>query len=64
MIGISVKEENMEKAEFMTSFTRNIIRFLDMALGFYFISLILIKFSPKKQRLGDLIAGSVVVKNM
>jgi len=64
VIGISVKEENMEKAEFMTSFTRNIIRFLDMALGFYFISLILIKFSPKKQRLGDLIAGSVVVKNM
>lgn len=64
IIGIDIKEMDMRRTEFITSFTRNAIRFLDMALGFYFISLLLIKFSPKKQRLGDLIAGSVVVKNM
>jgi len=61
---IGVRMENMEKLDFISSFTRNIIRFFDMVLGFYFVSLILISFSPKKQRLGDIVAGSVVVKNM
>ena len=64
VIGIRVAEVDMGKVEFMTSFTRNVIRFLDMAIGFYFLSIILIKFSPKGQRLGDIIAGSIVVKNM
>ena len=64
LMHIGVRMENMEKLDFISSFTRNIIRFFDMMLGFYFVSLILIAFSPKKQRLGDIVAGSVVVKNM
>jgi len=63
-VHIRVKLENMEKLDFISSFTRNIIRFFDMLLGFYFVSFILIAFSPKKQRLGDIVAGTIVVKNM
>jgi len=61
---IAVKSENMKKLDFISSFTRNIIRFFDMLLGFYLVSFLLIILSPRKQRLGDIIAGSVVVKNM
>jgi len=61
---ISVRADSMEKLDFISSFTRNIIRFFDMLLGFYFISIIFIALSPKKQRLGDIVAGSIVVKNM
>jgi len=63
-MSIGVRLENMDKMDFISSFTRNIIRFFDMLLGFYFVSMILIAFSPKKQRLGDIVAGSIVVKNM
>jgi len=61
---IIVKSENMKKLDFISSFTRNIIRFFDMLLGFYLISFLLIVLSQKKQRLGDIVAGSIVVKNM
>jgi len=61
---IVVKSENMKKLDFISSFTRNIIRFFDMLLGFYLVSFLLMILSPRKQRLGDIIAGSVVVKNM
>lgn len=51
---IGVRMENMEKLDFISSFTRNIIRFFDMMLGFYFVSLILIAFSPKSSDSGIL----------
>ncbi|MEA2054897.1 MAG: DUF1614 domain-containing protein [Candidatus Thermoplasmatota archaeon] len=63
-MNITVKADSMEKMDFISSFTRNVIRFFDMFLGFYLISLILIILSPKKQRLGDIVAGSIVVKNI
>ena len=61
---ISVMSKDMKKLDFISSFTRNIIRFFDMLLGFYLISLLLIALSPRKQRLGDIVAESIVVKNM
>ena len=62
LAGISVEQEDGKKIDFITSFTRNIIRFFDMLFGGYLISLFLIAISPKKQRLGDMVAGSVVIK--
>lgn len=58
---IEIRKEQFKKADFMDSFTRNAIRFLDMFALFYIFSIILIIMSPKKQRIGDLIAGTVVV---
>ena len=59
---IEIRKENFEKADFMDSFTRNILRFFDMIAFFYIISLILISITPKKQRIGDLITGTIVVR--
>lgn len=59
---LEVRKESMESADFMDIFTRNILRFLDMFAFFYALSLIMIGISPKKQRIGDFIAETVVVK--
>lgn len=40
---------------------RNIGRILDLLLGNYLLGMILIIFTPKKQRVGDLLASTVVV---
>lgn len=63
-LGIGVREENGEDVRFIASFTRNTLRFFDMLLGAYLVSLLLIALSPRKQRLGDMAAGTVVVKNI
>ena len=60
--GIEIRKENFEKADFMDAFTRNVLRFLDMLALFYILSLILISITPKKQRIGDVITGTVVVR--
>lgn len=58
---IEVRNIDMER-DFITIFTRNIIRFLEMLAAFYLISIVLIVASPKKQRIGDIIADSIVVR--
>ncbi|MCD6171787.1 MAG: DUF1614 domain-containing protein [Thermoplasmata archaeon] len=59
---MEIRNEQFKKADFMDSFTRNAIRFLDMFALFYIFSIILIIISPKKQRIGDLIAGTILVR--
>ncbi|MBS3773018.1 MAG: RDD family protein, partial [Candidatus Thermoplasmatota archaeon] len=63
LLGMTVTTERGGSPDFMTAFTRNIIRFFDMLLLGYLVSLIMIGFTGKKQRLGDIVAGTVVVKN-
>jgi uncharacterized RDD family membrane protein YckC len=46
----------------MDAFTRNVVRFLDMVLFFYAISLLIMNLYPKRQRIGDLVAKTVVLK--
>ena len=60
--GIEVRKESFEKADFIDAFTRNILRFLDMFAFFYILSIVLIATTPKKQRIGDFITGTIVVK--
>jgi len=64
LLDLSVREADRTDLRFIASFTRNTIRFFDMLLGGYLVSLLLIALSPRKQRLGDMAAGSVVVKNI
>ena len=63
LLGLMVTDERGGSLDFMSSFTRNIIRFFDMLLLGYLVSLVMIGFSGKKQRLGDIVAGTVVMKN-
>jgi uncharacterized RDD family membrane protein YckC len=62
LIGIKVTTDEQLKGGFMDAFTRNVVRFLDMILFFYAISLLIMNLYPKRQRIGDLVAKTVVLK--
>jgi uncharacterized RDD family membrane protein YckC len=56
-----VREEDGEKIDMARSFKRNILRIIDGLIG-YLVGAVLIWRSAKKQRLGDSIAETVVIK--
>lgn len=62
LMDMEVRNMSAEKADFLSIFTRNIIRYLEFFAGFYAVSLVLISLSPKRQRIGDAIADSIVIK--
>ncbi len=62
LIGIKVTNDEHKKCGFMDAFTRNVVRLFDMVLLFYGISLIVMKIYPKRQRIGDKVAKTVVMK--
>ena len=62
-VNIQLMSEDGGKPPLMSTFTRNIIRFLELILGFYLISAIMIAVTAQRQRLGDKIAHTLVVKN-
>ncbi len=62
LLDIEVKNLPARRADFMSVFTRNIIRYLEFFAGFYMVSFILVSVTPKKQRIGDIIADTIVVK--
>ena len=58
---IKVIKENSEPCDLHASFIRNILRIVD-GIGIYLVGAILILRSNKKQRLGDRLARTVIVK--
>lgn len=60
MIGIRVIHENGHNVTLLSSFIRNLLRLID-SLGGYFIGIIMVFFHSKNKRLGDLVAGTIVV---
>lgn len=62
VLDIEVRHMDNEPADFMTVFTRNIIRLLEFFALFYAVSIILILVTQKRQRLGDILADSIVVE--
>jgi uncharacterized RDD family membrane protein YckC len=60
MAGIRVANESGGNATFSQALMRNILRLVD-GLVFYIVGIILILNSDKKQRLGDRVAGTVVL---
>ena len=62
LVGVKVTTVEQTKSGYMDAFTRNVVRFLDMVLFFYLISLLIMGLYPKKQRIGDLVAKTVVLK--
>lgn len=62
LIGLKVvKIEGGGPIDMRTSIVRNVLRLVD-GLLFYLVGAVVIWFSDKKQRLGDKVAGTVVVR--
>lgn len=60
IMGIRVIQENGQSITFLASFIRNLLLIID-SLPYYLVGLLMIFFHPKKKRLGDLLAGTIVV---
>ncbi len=63
LLGIRVVRDGGYPVDFVSSVIRNVIRILEAALGFYAISAICALLSPQNRRLGDLAAGTIVVRD-
>lgn len=61
IIGIRVIQENGHSITILSSFIRNLLRIVDMLPTGYFIGIILVFFHSQHKRLGDIIAGTIVV---
>ncbi|PLS09531.1 RDD family protein [Neobacillus cucumis] len=61
IVGIRVIQENGHSITLLASFIRNLIRLIDSLPTAYFLGIIMIFFHPKHKRLGDLVAGTIVV---
>jgi uncharacterized RDD family membrane protein YckC len=63
LLGIRVVRDGGYPLDFMASLIRNLIRVGEAAVGFYAISAVTAVFSPENKRVGDLAAGTIVVRD-
>lgn len=61
-LGLRVVRDGGYALSFGASFLRNVVRIVDMLPGPYFVGLFSVVLSRDKKRLGDLVAGTVVVR--
>lgn len=61
LLGIKVVKENGDECDIGTSFVRNLLRIID-AIFYYLVGFLVMAFTDNRQRIGDLLAGSVVVR--
>lgn len=61
MIGIRVIQDNGHSLTLLSSFIRNLLRIIDSLPANHFLGLIMIFFHSKHKRIGDLVAGTIVV---
>ncbi|HID19610.1 MAG TPA: RDD family protein [Methanophagales archaeon] len=61
IMSIKVIKENGDQPTFSDALIRTILRIID-GIAFYLVGLIVILVSEKKQRIGDMAAGTIVVK--
>lgn len=62
LLGIRVSMADGAPADIVACSTRNVVRIVDLALAMVGITFFIMIFTPKYQRLGDLVSGTVVVK--
>ncbi len=62
VLRIKVTTDEMTKCGFMGAFTRNVIRLLDTVLLLYTVSILIMVIYPRKQRIGDKVAKTIVLK--
>jgi len=63
LLGIRVVRDGGFPVDLISSIIRNVVRILEAALGFYAVSAISALLSPQNRRLGDLAAGTIVVRD-
>ncbi len=61
-IGLRVVRDGGFPIDFSSALIRNVIRVLEALLGFYAISAVCVLMSPENKRLGDMAAGTLVVR--
>lgn len=61
LIGIRVIQDNGHSITLLSSFIRNLIRIIDSLPTAYFLGIIMVFFHSKHKRLGDVVAGTIVV---
>ncbi|MFC0300008.1 RDD family protein [Virgibacillus soli] len=61
IMGIRVIQENGHSITFLSSFIRNLLRIIDSLPISYLLGIFMIFLHPKHKRLGDLVAGTIVV---
>ena len=62
-LGIRVVRDGGFPVDFPSSVVRNVVRVLEAGLGFYAISAAVVLLSPQNRRLGDMAAGTIVVRD-
>jgi uncharacterized RDD family membrane protein YckC len=62
-IGIRVVRDGGYPLDFMASLIRNLIRVGESIVGFYAVSAVVALLSPQNKRVGDLAAGTIVVRD-
>jgi len=62
-LGLRVVRDGGFPVDAGASVTRNLVRVVEMSLGFYVISAVVTLISPENKRLGDLAAGTIVVRD-
>jgi uncharacterized RDD family membrane protein YckC len=62
-LGIRVVRDGGYPMDWGASFVRNLIRVGETILGFYAVSVIVAILSPQNKRIGDLAAGTIVVRD-
>ncbi|MBY0120465.1 RDD family protein [Bacillus sp. S/N-304-OC-R1] len=61
ILGLRVIQENGHSITLLSSFIRNLLRIIDSLPANYFLGMIMIFFHSKHKRIGDLVAGTIVV---
>jgi uncharacterized RDD family membrane protein YckC len=62
LVGIRVVRDGGFPLDFTSSVVRNIVRIVEFGLGFYAVSAVATLLSPMNRRLGDMAAGTIVVR--
>jgi uncharacterized RDD family membrane protein YckC len=63
LLGIRVIRDGGFPVDFTAAVVRNVVRVLEVALGFYAVSAVSTLLSPRNRRLGDYAAGTIVVRD-
>jgi uncharacterized RDD family membrane protein YckC len=63
LIGLRVVRDGGFPLDFTAAVVRNVVRVLEVALGFYVVSAIVALLSAQNRRLGDMAAGTLVVRD-
>jgi uncharacterized RDD family membrane protein YckC len=63
LVGIRVVRDGGFPVDFTSALIRNVVRILEAGLGFYMISAVCALASPQNRRLGDMAAGTIVVRD-